>query len=1093
MGIIKQGEIRSSVTKVLCLFLGLVVSISYCEVSNGQAIDKVEYTLYDDFETGELFGWEQYPYAQDLGFDAYYFTHQTPTYQNSKYSLASPIQAHDAVELYQGFTRRLNMYTTGATRVKAAIYFQSDRSPDTLELSLGTFDGRRYLHTIEKPTANTWLELDIPVEDFKMGGQSLGSGEHIQVITVKATYGMVYYLYTYTILMDNFSINGERQRRFVGVAPGSTDFDMFDVSVLNKHYFSGDVLSLTTRAEGDENLRQVRGKLLDSDGKAIRDNIIFTRGPGREWGNGSIYRFTERDKGGQWELSLTGQTQGGSEVRWGFKFLVPVKRITGHPRLLFSDSELKERLSGEKSAVARRILDNAIKDTGFLTVNVDEIKEGEDMTITNAGGGPYSKTTVGFESYNRWLSPMSQLARVIESGSFRYAFTHDVVSGAKAKDALMKLCSFSKLNADWFIARKFWTYYPVGYTLKSIAYGYDLLYDLLSEQERAHVRKFIMDQGLKPFQRDMVEMNRMPSNMTNHIAVMVTGYGLAAMAIYGDDPETPYLEPYLSGILTKAKTFIERTYYADGSYGEPKSSYLDMATRDLVELLAVAERNFSINYSTTTSIGNWYKYPLQAIFSNKLIQVYGDADRHYNGFTQAHAEWFVKRTGNPYLYSYIKPYWESGQGGYLGYLWYRDDIKPVSRETLPESKVFSAQGIVMRSGWGDSSTVISTRTGPNSNHYHRDQGSFQVMTNKTELLTDPGIGYSGYYANLDYQIYNIQAIAHNVLLVDHDPESQTAADYDNGIAALRSWPRMIYNFTGKTVDVNVSDLTSVYKGKLSSYTRTLLYGKGGPLFLFDQVKSSSPEGHVYDWLFHAPQNENNKRSLSYSDQHVLIDRPMARLTIDVLEPKIASAIIHDRADNSGGADTIHTLRSFPESYIALSSAPELSEVNFVAVLYPEAKRAGGKIIDPVVSRISGGGWTGARVEHGEEVYYSFFRTGGDGTGNVAGFKTDASRFMVSTGRAGEDIETVYMEGTMFKYKELSIQSTEVVSCNFDFRERSIAAKIQTETGAIFSFASENRPQNITVDGTRIKGWQYNRATKMITLRLAPGTHELLVN
>ncbi|MEX2573848.1 MAG: hypothetical protein WD317_06105, partial [Balneolaceae bacterium] len=27
--------------------------------------DLVDYTLFHDFETGELFGWEPYPYAQD--------------------------------------------------------------------------------------------------------------------------------------------------------------------------------------------------------------------------------------------------------------------------------------------------------------------------------------------------------------------------------------------------------------------------------------------------------------------------------------------------------------------------------------------------------------------------------------------------------------------------------------------------------------------------------------------------------------------------------------------------------------------------------------------------------------------------------------------------------------------------------------------------------------------------------------------------------------------------------------------------------------------------------------------------------------------
>ena len=71
---------------------------------------KSSYTLFDDFETGELYSWEPYPYAQDIGFDALYFARQSPTYHNSKYALARPVKASDAVVLFQGFTKRISIY-----------------------------------------------------------------------------------------------------------------------------------------------------------------------------------------------------------------------------------------------------------------------------------------------------------------------------------------------------------------------------------------------------------------------------------------------------------------------------------------------------------------------------------------------------------------------------------------------------------------------------------------------------------------------------------------------------------------------------------------------------------------------------------------------------------------------------------------------------------------------------------------------------------------------------------------------------------------------------------------------------------------------
>jgi hypothetical protein len=712
-----------------------VISCSKTKVSE----QRIPYTLFDDFETGELFGWEQYPYAEDIGFDALFSTHKSPTFNNSNYALARPVRANDIVEIYQGFTKRIDMWTTPDTRLKTALYFQSDRNPESLEISLGTFDGRLFKHTLKNPVANQWLELDISLSEFQSDEGQLTANEHIQVVTIEGTYPKVYYLFTYTILMDNFQLNGERQRKFEGIVPSSTHFDMFNVSTLNKHYYLNDTIAMAVQPEGKITLKSLWAKLIDGDGIIINDSIPFSYENG-SWVNNTIHQVSNNSARGQWEILFEGKPEVGPNVSSGFKFLVPVKPVTEHPRLFFSKTSLRDRLENENSPIAKKILENAVEDTDFMDIDIEAIEEGADRTAENLVGGPYSKTTVGFKAYATWNNPNRQLGTIIEKGSFRYAFTGDMKAAEKAKKALLKLCSFKKWNADWMLERKFWTYYPVGYTLLPIAYGYDILYDLLSEQERKFVREAIMEKGIKHFHRDMVEMNRMSSNLTNHIAVLVGGHGLAATAIYGDDPDNPYLEPYLSGIITKAQAFIENTYYEDGSYGEPKSGYMNMATKEIVLIMEAFERNFGLNWAETTDVESFYKYPLQASHPNGTMPDFGDGGSYFHSFTQHHSEYFVYRTGNPFLYKYVKPHWDSGEGGYWGYLWYRDDVVPKSREVFPSSKVFEAQGIVMRSDWSDAGSVISARIGPHSNHYHFDQGSFQIFTNGEPLLTDPSYG-----------------------------------------------------------------------------------------------------------------------------------------------------------------------------------------------------------------------------------------------------------------------------------------------------------------------------------------------------------------
>ena len=67
---------RRKVRIILFLFVVFHLGVAIAQ----KPVDKIPYTLFDDFETGELYSWEPYPYAQDIGFDALYFARQSPTY-----------------------------------------------------------------------------------------------------------------------------------------------------------------------------------------------------------------------------------------------------------------------------------------------------------------------------------------------------------------------------------------------------------------------------------------------------------------------------------------------------------------------------------------------------------------------------------------------------------------------------------------------------------------------------------------------------------------------------------------------------------------------------------------------------------------------------------------------------------------------------------------------------------------------------------------------------------------------------------------------------------------------------------------------------
>jgi len=972
--------------------------------------------------------------------------------------------------------------------MKFALFLMGDRRPERVDVSLGLFDGRLYTHTILSPRVNRWLEMDIPAGSFRLDGMGLGAGEHVQVIAVKAYYPLVSHLMSYTILLDDFSLNGARKRLFIAREPESSRFDKFGVSILHRHFFFGDAIGISVSPEGGRKLTKVECTVLNPTGGAMaRGTALYDDGthgdakPGDGiWTNKKIYTISRSDPRGQWILKVVGKSGAEVTASCEFRFLMPGRRLTpeDHPRLFFTRDELKERLASGESPAAKKILENAVSnfDESYYDIDIDAIEEGRNIPTESLTGGPYSRTG---KSYSRWRGPMSRLGSIIRRGAWRYAFTGDERAGMVAKKALLKLCSFEVWNHPWMEAHGRHIYFPVGYTTKEAAVGYDLLYPLLSGEERRIVREAVMEKAIKHFHRDMVEMNRMPSNLSNHIAVIVSGLGLAAVTMYGDDPGNPFMEPYLSGILTKMKTFMDRTYMPEGSYGEPYT-YQAMASRDLTETLCALERNFGIDYTTTTNLKDAYIYPLYVTHSSGRYQDFGDVS-HWYGMTQTHMQWLTYRMRNPWTYAYLKPYYESGKGGFLGYLWYVDGITPRYRGELPTSKLFAHKGnMVMRSDWKDEGTIMIFKCGPNSNHYHLDQGTFVIMTNGTELLSDAGHS-SGYYSNLYYPCYYTQAMGHNVMLVDMNPESQGIADYENGIAALRDYPRIVHHFAGDTADEVEGDLTCVYKGVLSSYRRSLLFLKPDLIFLLDRVESH--EGHEYDWVFHA-EHTNDKSSISYEDGTVTITRPKAALTMEILAPEIASSTIRD-SDRD-------------ESFIVLSSGDGLTETAFLAVLMPGAA---GKDDGPDAKRgfelVRSGGWLGARSESGEGLDLAMFRLSGNEAKDavVDGIETDADRFAVTMDGEGKTRRLFFLAGTRFSRRGTApyiFTSDRRVSAAISYGAEGARLEVDAPGAAEVTITAFRKPETVSSGGRAFKGWKYDGRTGTVTLRLPKGHTRLLM-
>ena len=137
------------------------------------------------------------------------------------------------------------------------------------------------------------------------------------------------------------------------------------------------------------------------------------------------------------------------------------------------------------------------------------------------------------------------------------------------------------------------------------------------------------------------------------------------------------------------------------------------------------------------------------------------------------------------------------------------------------------------------------------------------------------------------------------------------------------------------------------------------------------------------------------------------------------------------------------------------------------------------------------GWIGARIENQGNVYLGFFRTGSTASGSIEGFTTDANNFTVSED-SNKHIQTIYFEGTSYTGKGVTIKSTTSITCALAFNKSSMDIEVEADKATELSFSFENIPENVLFDGIILRNWHYDPDSKMVSLKLPEGRHDITI-
>ena len=224
---------------------------------------------------------------------------------------------------------------------------------------------------------------------------------------------------------------------------------------------------------------------------------------------------------------------------------------TGHPKLFADEAEfVRLKASSDPLVVAVRSRVVAEAD-GFLNVPpVEWVLEGRRLlTITRQA-----------------------VARLL-SLSMAWRMTDDRRYLERAKTEIRVLCGFSDWNPSHFL--------DTAEAMFAIGVAYDWLHGDLTDDERAAIRKALIEKGLKAGH----ENSRWMNYRNNWNLVCHTGYLAAALAIADEEPELS--RDYVSAAVELMPLAVKS--YEGGNFPEGPAAYWPYATEYFANALAMLE------------------------------------------------------------------------------------------------------------------------------------------------------------------------------------------------------------------------------------------------------------------------------------------------------------------------------------------------------------------------------------------------------------------------------------------------------------------------------------------------------------------------
>lgn len=394
-----------------------------------------------------------------------------------------------------------------------------------------------------------------------------------------------------------------------------------------------------------------------------------------------------------------------------------------------------------------------------------------------------------YSQHGNYYDVGAQLHRLVSVLGACYALFDDGEAAERLRDAMLHVSSFAAWTGPQNKDRDVPWLSDLSTTRMAVelAFGYDMIYDMLTREERDTIAHAILNKGVMPLLSDWVlpehRIHALDSMGHNWWSVCI---GLAGVALL---PVADYLEKHRFDELIDRieEALIEflsypgctlfnkvPNYDEQGLFYE-SVGYFCYGTSELLRYLWHAERYLGRRDRLRAALPKGlaeailsFAYPHTQDGKIKIgFPNYGDSA--YTANIMPMVRWMrLLGYDTPALAAYAAAV---GQEEDILALTCPLDTTPLTvLETLPKTALYPKTGYAIhRSSWQTDASLLAIKSGYTWNHAHADAGSFVLYDKGQPLLIDSG---SCPYGDRRYRTYYCKDISHNVLLVDGEGQRE---------------------------------------------------------------------------------------------------------------------------------------------------------------------------------------------------------------------------------------------------------------------------------------------------------------------------------